>query len=159
MELRRMALANPTLAFPDHAKPFYLFVDAAVGGKEERGGIAGVLCQVQEGRTRPIGFFSRKMRDSENFYTPFASELLAVSRSLDHFTHIIKGAKIFVYSDHRPLIDDNQKVNKTISNLAIKIQDFEAELLFIDGKNNVHADFVSRHCAPEPAARLRLGHP
>ena len=159
LELRRMALANPTLAFPDHAKPFYLFVDAAVGGKEERGGIAGVLCQVQEGRTRPIGFFSRKMRDSENFYTPFASELLAVSRSLDHFKHIIKGAKIFVYSDHRPLIDDNQKVNKTISNLAIKIQDFEADLLFIDGKNNVHADFVSRHCAPEPARPAKAGAP
>ena len=32
MELKRMALANPTLAFPDHSKPFYLFVDASVGG-------------------------------------------------------------------------------------------------------------------------------
>ena len=149
LELRRMALANPTLAFPDHSKPFHLFVDAAVGGKEQRGGIAGVLCQELENRSRPIGFFSRKMRDSENFYNPFASELLAVSRSLDHFKPIIKGARVFVYSDHRPLVEDNQKVNKTISNLAIKIQDFEADLLFIDGKSNVHADFVSRHCIKE----------
>ena len=50
-------------------------------------------------------------------------------------------------------------MNKTISNLAIKIQDFEAELLFIDGKNNVHADFVSRHCAPEPARPAKAGAP
>ena len=139
MELKRMALANPTLAFPDHSKPFYLFVDASVGGKDIRGGIAGVLCQIQNGRSRPIGFFSHEMRDSENFYNPFASELLAVSKSLDYFKPIIKGAQILVYSDHSPLVEDNQKVNKIISNLAIKIQDFEAELLFFDGKNNVHA--------------------
>ena len=39
----------------------------------------------------------------------------------------LKVLKIFLCSDHRPLIGGNQKVNN-ISNLAIKIQDFEAEL-------------------------------
>ena len=101
----------------------------------------------------PVGFFSRKMRDSENFYNPYNSELLAILRSLDHFHHIIKGARVVIYSDHNPLIIDNSKSDKTMSNLSIKIQEFQATLKHVKGSENEHADFVSRNAADkeEPA--------
>ena len=155
-ELIRIALSSPVLAYPDHSKPFQLFVDACVGTSKERGGISGVLCQTIDDRTRPIGFFSRKMRASENFYNPYNSELLAIVRSLDHFKDIIKGTDITVFSDHKPLVLDDQKVNKTMSNLSMKIQDFEAKLRFVKGSENVYADFLSRNAAPDdlrPVAR------
>ena len=155
-ELIRIALSGPVLAFPDHSKPFQLFVDACVGTSQERGGISGVLCQTIDDRTRPVGFFSRKMRASENFYNPYNSELLAIVRSLDHFKDIIKGTDITVFSDHKPLVLDDQKVNKTMSNLSMKIQDFEAKLRFVKGSENIHADFLSRNAASDdlrPMAR------
>ena len=153
LELKRVILANPTLAFPDHSLPFMLYVDACVGKDGVRGGVAGILCQRQNNRTVPVGFFSRKMRDSENFYNPYNSELLAILRSLDHFHHIIKGARVVIYSDHNPLIIDNSKSDKTMSNLSIKIQEFQATLKHVKGSENEHADFVSRNAADkeEPA--------
>ena len=147
LELKRMVLANPTLAFPDHSLPFMLYVDACVGSSNVRGGIAGILCQRQQNKTVPVGFFSRKMRDSENFYNPYNSELLAILRSLDHFHQIIKGARVVIYSDHNPLVIDNSKSDKTMSNLSIKIQEFQAKLKFVKGSENEHADFVSRNTA------------
>ena len=149
LELRRIALSNPCLAFPDHSRPFQLFVDACVGSKEERGGICGVLCQTHGGRTRPVGFFSRKMRSSENSYNPYNSELLAILRSLAHFETIIKGADVTVFSDHKPLVLEDQRTSKTMSHLSMKIQEFEAKLRFVKGSDNTFADFVSRHAATE----------
>ena len=149
LELRRMALESPCLAFPDRNKPFQLFVDACVGTQGERGGISGVLCQTQGDRTRPIGFFSRKMRSSENAYNPYNAELLAILRSLRYFNDIIKCTDVTVFSDHKPLVLEDQRTSKTMSHLSLQIQEFEAKLRFVKGSQNTLADFVSRHAAVE----------
>ena len=159
LELRRIALSNPCLAFPDHSRPFQLFVDACVGSKDQRGGICGVLCQTHNGRTRPVGFFSRKMRSSENAYNPYNAELLAILRSLTHFETIIKGTDVTVFSDHKPLVLEDQRTSKTMSHLSMKIQEFEAKLRFVKGSDNTFADFVSRHAATEDDSEGAAGGP
>ena len=49
-----------------------MFVDASVGKPHAtppiQGGIGAILTQVQDGRTKAIGYFSRLFRDSESKY-------------------------------------------------------------------------------------------
>ena len=89
------------------------------------------------------------MRSSENAYNPYNAELLAILRSLTHFENIIQGTDVTVFSDHKPLVLEDQRTTKTMSHLSFKIQEFEAKLRFVKGSENTFADFVSRHAAVE----------
>ena len=64
--------SRPAIAFPDFSLPFQLHVDAAVGQDHHnppiRGGLGAILTQVQDGFTRPIGYYSRQFRESECKY-------------------------------------------------------------------------------------------
>ena len=46
-----------------------MFADAKAGNATDRGGIAAVLTQIQNSVTRPISYFSRQLRDSEQRYS------------------------------------------------------------------------------------------
>ena len=78
-KLRDIIISRPVIAFPDFSLPFQLFVDASVGKPHNdppiRGGVGAILTQVQQGVTRPIGYFSRQFRDSESRYNAYNAEL------------------------------------------------------------------------------------
>ena len=76
---------------PNTSLPFQMFTDAAVGTQDKPGGISAVLTQVIDGVTRPIGYFSRRLRDSENKYNSFNAELLAIHAGLQHWRPLLVG--------------------------------------------------------------------
>ena len=69
-----------------------IFCDASVGSMEKPGGISPVLTQVFDGVTKPIAYFSRRLRASEKKYDGFNAELLSVVTSLDHCTTAFWGS-------------------------------------------------------------------
>jgi len=66
--------------------------------------IGGALQQWGEPRGwRPLGFFSRKLSDTEKRYSTFNRELLAAVASIRHFRHMLEGRAFTIYTDHKPL--------------------------------------------------------
>ncbi len=53
--------------------------------------IGGVLQQKSDDHWCPLGFFSRKLCDTESHYSTFDRELLAANASIRHFHHFCEG--------------------------------------------------------------------
>ena len=88
-KLIKIISSRPAIAFPDFSLPFQLHTDASVGQEHHnppiRGGLGAILTQVQDGITRPIGYFSRQFRESECKYNAYNAELIGIVASLNHF--------------------------------------------------------------------------
>ena len=144
--LKNMLTERPLIYWPNTALPFQMFTDAAVGSLENPGGISAVLTQVHNGVTRPIGYYSRRMRSSENSYNSFNAELLAIEQGLQHWRQILVGAQLTVFTDHHPAIKHlTKRQHKTMSALVHKITSFDCDIQHIMGEENFLADFLSRN--------------
>jgi hypothetical protein len=53
--------------------------------------IGGVIQQKSGDHWRPLGFFSRKLSDTESHYSTFDRELLAAHEAIKHFRHFCEG--------------------------------------------------------------------
>ena len=82
------------LSIPDYSKPFILNTDGS--GQA----IGAVLYQGD----KVIGFFSRKLSDSQRNYSNTERELLAIIEGLEYFRSIIYGATIEARTDHANLL-------------------------------------------------------
>ena len=146
-KLRQIVSNAPTIAFPDFSLPFYLFCDASVGKPNAdpptRGGIAAVLTQVIDDKTRPVGFFSRQLRDSETRYSAYSAEMLSLCASLDHFYTFLKNAKVTAFTDHLPVLKNSTRESNTLNHLQQKINEMDINLVHIPG-SEMPADVLSR---------------
>jgi hypothetical protein len=96
---------------------------------------------------RALGFFSRKLTDTESPYSTFDRELLAAHAAIKHFCHFCKGRAFQLWTDQKPLVTAISRVSAPISpkqrHLAF-ISEFYVQLLNLPGLKNVVADFLSR---------------
>ena len=67
--------------------------------------IGGTLCQLQEGRWKPIAFLSKSLSPAECNYKIYDKELLAIMICLDEWRHYVLGApeRFEVWSNHKNL--------------------------------------------------------
>jgi hypothetical protein len=94
---------------------------------------------------RPLGFFSRKLTDTESRYSTFDRELLAARAAIKHFCHFCEGRAFQIWTDHKPLDTAISRVSALISprqqrHLAF-ITEFNVQLLYLPGLKNVIAYF------------------
>jgi hypothetical protein len=97
---------------------------------------------------RPLGFFSRKLTDTESRYSTFYHELLAAHAAIKHLRHFCKGRAFQLWTDHKPLVTTISCVSAPISprqqhHLAF-ISEFNVQMLNLPVLKNVVADFLSR---------------
>jgi hypothetical protein len=91
-------LAQETmLTYPEFDQPFVIYTDAS----ELQ--IGGVVTQ----NDKPLGFFSKKLNDTQKWYPVTEQELLAISETLKYFKHMLLGHKIIVRTDHKNLTYPN----------------------------------------------------
>ena len=145
LELKAMILERPVIAFADHALPFQLFCDAAVGTMDKPGGISAVLTQVFDQVTKPIAYFSRRLRASERRYDGFNAELLSVVSALEHWRTLLIGSNVTCFTDQKPIVSQAARARKTCSALIRKILEFDCKFVHIIGKDNLIADYLSRN--------------
>jgi hypothetical protein len=101
-----------------------------------------------------LGFFSRKLTDTESCYSTFDLKLLAAQAAIKHFRHFCEGRLFQKWTDHKPLVTALSRVSTLISprqqhHLAF-ISEFNVQLLYLPGFKNVVADFLSRPPPPPP---------
>jgi hypothetical protein len=77
--------------------------------------IGGVMQQKSGDHWRPLGFFSRKLTDTESCYSTFDHELLAAHAAIKHFGHFCEGRAFKLWTDHKPIVTAISRVSAPIS--------------------------------------------
>lgn len=139
----KLELANAVmLSHPAPNAPLVLQVDAsdiAVGA---------ALHQVIENQLQPLGFYSKRLTDTQKRYSTYDRELLAAYQSIKHFRHMLEGRNFVLFTDHKPLtFAFQQKQDKASPRQARHLDyigQFTTNIQHVSGGDNVIADFLSR---------------
>jgi hypothetical protein len=77
--------------------------------------IGGVMQQKSGDHWWPLGFFSRKLTDTESRYLTFERKLLAAQTAIKHFRHFREGQAFQLWTDHKLLFTAISRVSAPIS--------------------------------------------
>ena len=139
--LREALVSAPVLRRPDSALPYILQTDwspIAVGA---------VLAQIgEDGEEHPVAFASRALRGPELKYAPTEGECFAVVHFIEHFRPYLHGAQFTVQMDHWALkwLMSNEHRNGRLARWALKLQEYNFEVVHRKGALNANADAMSR---------------
>lgn len=107
-----------------------------------------VLHQIIDGRTEPLGFFSKKFDSAQQRYSTYDRELTAMFMGVRHFRYFIEGRSCHIYTDHKPLtFAFSQNLDKASPRQARQLDligQFTTDIRHIAGAENVTADLLSR---------------
>lgn len=147
-QLKEALVSKPVLQLPDLSKPFVLRTDAS--------GIGIGAALLQEGKDdasvlKPVAYASKKLLQAERNYSTVERECLSLVWAVQKFQPYLYGVKFRVQSDHQPLmfLATSQKLNARLMRWSLLLQPYNFTVEYIPGKENVGADFLSRHPAPE----------
>jgi hypothetical protein len=107
--------------------------------------IEGVMQQKSKDHWQPLGFFSRKLTDTES---------LAAQAAIKHFRHFCEVRLFQLWTDHKPLITALSRVSTPISprqqrHLAF-ISEFNVQLLYLPGLKKCCCGFSISTTPPPP---------
>jgi hypothetical protein len=140
------ALCNtPALTVADEQRPFELHVDAC------NYAIGAVLSQRDDrGRLRPVGFFSRKLSDTQMRWSTYEKELYSIVAALEHWSMQLRDAvhAVVVHSDHRALtaLLEQQHLTAKQTRWIGLLSLYRFRIKHVSGEDNVVADALSRRC-------------
>lgn len=110
--------------------------------------IGAVLEQLVDGSWQPLGFFTKRLNETQGKYSTYDRELLAIYKAIGHFRHLLEARQFIIYTDHRPLtFAFKQKLEKASPrqrNHLDFIAQFSTDLRHISGSQNNIADALSR---------------
>jgi transposase InsO family protein len=143
--LKRAMVEDLELAMPDFTRTFYLATDASDYA------VGGVLYQVHdvngEAVPRPIAFVHRKLTEAQRLrWIVTEKEAYAIVLFTHELRHYLRGNRFVLHTDHAALIymfargDPSMKVMRW----ALKVADYDFDLMYIPGKDNIVADALSR---------------
>ena len=136
------ALVNATLlVHPQPDAPINIMTDASDIA------IGAVLQQYLDGQWCPLSYFSRKLSPTEQRYSTFDRELLAVYCAIRHFRHYLEAREFHVLTDHKPLIHSlkskpDKRSPRQVRHLDF-ISQFTSDIRYVAGQGNPVADALS----------------
>ncbi|KAF2343806.1 Integrase catalytic core, partial [Trinorchestia longiramus] len=139
----KVRLASTTeLSYPAAGPEFSLVVDAS------NVAVGAVLQQTVGSLTSPLSFFSKKLSPTEQRYSTFGRELLAIYVSVRHFRYALEARHFVIYTDHKPVVSainmpTERHSPREARHLAF-ITQFTTDLRHIKGSENTVADCLSR---------------
>lgn len=130
------------LAHPASNAPLMLQVDASDSA------VGAALHQIVDGEAQPLGFYSKRMTETQKRYSTYDRELLSAYQGIKHFRQMLEGRQFTLLTDHKPLIYAfRQKQYKASPRQARHLDfigKFTTDIHHVAGKDNVVADFLSR---------------
>jgi hypothetical protein len=102
--------------------------------------------QDQVGRLRKtVAYASRRWDRNKLNYPVFLAEMQAAVFGMEQFHHFLITGRFALYTDHRPLCKLSSVHVKTLNRLQLKMTELHPDIKYIEGKNNIVADFLSRY--------------
>lgn len=141
--VKRCLVDASALAFPDSKTTNYQLVTDS-----SNYAVGAALHQMINDEPVPIGFFSKKLSQTQQKYSTFDRELLASYLSVLHFKHLIEGRNVLLLTDHKPLCNafnsqSTLKSDRQQRHLSF-ITEYITDISYIKGSQNVVADCLSR---------------
>ncbi|CDJ42960.1 OSJNBa0061C08.12 protein, related [Eimeria tenella] len=139
-QLKQCLIDFTTIQAPDTTKPFELYTDAS-------GNAIGAVLE-QDGK--PIGFLTQVMNPTQQRYSIYDQELLALVMALDKWSHLLRVSKVTAYTDHQALTHlQRLQASKPLRGRTVRWLDFLAEfpdmhITCVQGARNQVADALSR---------------
>jgi len=134
-KVKQQIAQETMLTYPQFDQPFIVYTDAS----EKQ--IGGVVTQ----DNKPLGFFSRKLTDTQRRYPVTEQEILAITETLKYFKHMLFGHKITVRTDHKNLTHQlSTHSSDRVLRQRLLLEEYGVELEYIEGEKNVVADALSR---------------
>ena len=140
----KQALANcPTFAFPSQTSTNYQLVTDSSSLV-----VGAALYQMLDSRPAPLGFYSKKLSDTQRDYSVYDKELLAAYLAVHHFKTLIDGHSVTLFLDHKPIVSAFRsrsiaKSDRQQRQLSF-ISEYVSSVEYIRGDNNIVADCLSR---------------
>ena len=99
-----------------------------------------------EDRLLPVSFFSQRLNSAERKYSTIHREAMAIHATLDANRSWLLGAKIYLFTDHRPLhfIMNSEADAGRLTRWKYLLQEFNPSIHYIPGETNHIADYLSR---------------
>lgn len=140
-DLKFCLCKSPVLQSPDFDLPFVVQTDASEIG------LGAVLLQGEGPDRHPVQYISRKLFPREANYSTIEKEALAIKWALDTLKYYLIGKDFVLETDHRALqwLDKMRDSNARITRWYLSLQPFKFKVQYRSGKQNVIADFLSRH--------------
>uniref|UniRef100_H2YBQ6 Gypsy retrotransposon integrase-like protein 1 n=1 Tax=Ciona savignyi TaxID=51511 RepID=H2YBQ6_CIOSA len=130
-------LANPKL----HAQ-IVLLTDAS------NTAVGASLNQRIGSQLAPLSFFSKSLTGPERNYSTYDRELLAIYKAVKHYQHELRGRKVIVMCDHKPLIRGFKADSTFMTPRQVRhfnyISQFVDQIEYVSGDSNEAADCLSR---------------
>ncbi|GKE36087.1 putative reverse transcriptase domain-containing protein, partial [Tanacetum coccineum] len=132
----------PILAFPEGTKDFMVYCDTSLKG------YGAVLMQ----REKVIAYASTQLKVHEENYTTHDLELGAVVFALRLWRQYLYGTKCVVFTDHKSLryILNQKELNLRQRRWNELLSDYDCEIRYHPGKENVVVDALSRKGKDKP---------
>jgi cleavage and polyadenylation specificity factor subunit 1 len=137
LELLKGDLVQATnLRPPQHDKPFTIYTDAS--------NIAVGASIMQD--NAPVAFYSASLSPTEQRYSAFDKEALAIVKAVKAYRHWLLGNTVHVHTDHRPLLSFLSMKNPSArqANWSTYLSEYDIQVHHISGVKNTAADCLSR---------------
>lgn len=144
-KLRTCLCETPILGYPQTDGQFVVDTDAS------NTAIGGVLSQRQGDREVVIAYFSKSLSRPERNYCVTRRELLAVVKTLQHFSKYIIGRKFLLRTDHAALkwLLQFKNPEGQVARWIEQLQEYDFITEHRSGKTHGNADALSRRPCPE----------
>ncbi|KAK3101592.1 hypothetical protein FSP39_004699 [Pinctada imbricata] len=144
--LKNALISAPILSYPDPEKTFILTCDASDTA------IGYYLSQLSsDNKENVIAYGGKSLSKEEKKYNTSEKELLAVVRGVEAYRPYLVGGKFTIYTDHRALVWlKTAKNTGRLERWALKLQEYDFEIIHRAGKSNYVADALSRRTYEEP---------
>lgn len=145
--IKKLLCSQPVLEIFDKELPIRIYTDASIEG------IGAIFKQVQNnGKEKPVAYFSKKLNESQKRKKAIYLECLAIKEAVKYWQHWLIGRKFTVFSDHKPLENLNIKArtDEELGDLTFYLSQYNFDIKYIPGKDNSEADSLSRNPVLEP---------
>lgn len=142
-DCKQSLIAATRLAFPNSNARLILNTDASSTA------IGATLYQIgSDSEKEPLGFFSAKLTPTQQNYSTYDRELLAIYSAIKYFRHFVEGRPFTIVTDHKPLIfafaQKPDKASPRQFRYLDLISQYSTDIQYIQGAENIVADAFSR---------------